>query len=107
MPRPAVTALVSRHPYPATPADFRRRPGLDEARRLAAAFNEGAYQTARRIYERLLPFRLQHGAALRDLPSYTEIRDFLRGDHECDDRIAQTVALDLSARNARSQRLAE
>lgn len=71
-----------------------------EARLLASGYEEGAYNALYAV-ARDLGFTDPHIFAIERAPSYGRIRDYLIGDCEVDERIAQRAAFDVVVRRNR------
>lgn len=93
--RTSGTALVPGSFYGGGPTSY-RQPSEIEARRIAFAYEEGAYSALRAVALRLgFNSGRAHAYAIECGPTYHEIRDFLFGDCDVDQRIAQRVAFDV------------
>lgn len=73
---------------------------LKEARLIANGYEEGAYNALYAMGQRL-GFYDPHSFAIERGPTYGQIRGFLIGDCDIDERIAQRVAFDIIARRNR------
>lgn len=79
---------------------LRPKPSEREAMQIANAYDDGAYNAVRRVLG-TLPEEYLHALATEAAPSYIEIRNFLVGDCDVDQRIAERIAFYVVSRRNR------